>query len=303
MNNIKKFIEKYNLNVRSYEEKNNIKIIDTDKGKYIIKKSNNYDKDLYKYLTSKNFNYILEREAFDNYEVYPYINEIEIPNQEKGIELVYVLSLLHNKTTYFKEVKIDKVKEIYEKYQQQILYLDHYYHDMQDVIEQKIYMSPGEYLLIRNISLIYSALAYSKIKLEEWYEYKIKQKKERIVLLHNKPCIEHFIIGNQKSLISWNNCKRDIPIYDFLYFYKHDYMDLEMSTLFEIYKSRFCYTKDEKLLFLALISIPDKITFTSSNYKNCINVNKVVKYVEKTRNFVLKENEEQQEEYHNEFNK
>ena len=163
-------------------------------------------------------------------------------------------------------------------------------------------MSPGEYLLIRNISMIYSALTYAKIKLEEWYEYKIKQKKERIVLLHNKPCIEHFIIGEEKSLISWNNYKRDIPIYDFLYFYKHDYINLEMSTLFDIYKSRFCYTKDEKLLFLALISIPDKITFTSNNYKNCINVNRVVKYVEKTRNFVLKENEEQQEEYHDEFN-
>lgn len=302
MNNIKDFTSKYNLNIRSYEEKNNIRIIDTDKGKYVIKKNNNYDKDLYKYLTSKNFNYILERETFDNYEVYPYINEVNIPIQEKAIELVYVLSLLHNKTTYYKEVKIDKVKEIYEKYQQQIDYLNHYYHDLQDVIEQKIYMSPGEYLLIRNISMIYSALTYAKIKLEEWYEYKIKQKKERIVLLHNKPCIEHFIIGEEKSLISWNNYKRDIPIYDFLYFYKHDYINLEMSTLFDIYKSRFCYTKDEKLLFLALISIPDKITFTSNNYKNCINVNRVVKYVEKTRNFVLKENEEQQEEYHDEFN-
>lgn len=302
MNNIKNFTSKYNLNIRSYEEKNNIRIIDTDKGKYVIKKNNNYDKDLYKYLTSKNFNYILERETFDNYEVYPYINEVNIPIQEKAIELVYVLSLLHNKTTYYKEVKIDKVKEIYEKYQQQIDYLNHYYHDLQDVIEQKIYMSPGEYLLIRNISMIYSALTYAKIKLEEWYEYKIKQKKERIVLLHNKPCIEHFIIGEEKSLISWNNYKRDIPIYDFLYFYKHDYINLEMSTLFDIYKSRFCYTKDEKLLFLALISIPDKITFTSNNYKNCINVNRVVKYVEKTRNFVLKENEEQQEEYHDEFN-
>ena len=173
---------------------------------------------------------------------------------------------------------------------------------MQDMIEQKVYMSPGEYLLIRNMSMIYSALGYSKIKLDEWYEYKIKQKKERIVLLHNKPCVDHFLMGNKRFLISWDDYTRDIPIYDFLYFYKHDYMDLEMSTLFDVYKSKFYYTKDEKLLFLSLISIPEKITFSNSNYINCLNVHKLVKYVAKTRDFTLKENEENEKEYHDEFN-
>ena len=41
MNNIKDFIDKYDLNVRGYEEKNNIRIIDTDKGKYVIKPKKN----------------------------------------------------------------------------------------------------------------------------------------------------------------------------------------------------------------------------------------------------------------------
>ena len=302
MNNIKDFIDKYNLNVRGYEEKNNIRIIDTDKGKYVIKPKRNYDNGLYQYLVNKNFNYILEREEFNDYEVYPYINEVETPSPEKAIELVYTLSILHNKTTYYREVSIDKVKELYEKKQKEINYLEHYYHDMQDMIEQKVYMSPGEYLLIRNMSMIYSALGYSKMKLDEWYEYKIKQKKERIVLLHNKPCIDHILMGNQRFLISWNDYKRDIPIYDFLYFYKHDYMNLEMSTLFDIYKSKFYFTKDEKLLFLSLISIPEKVTFSNSNYINCLNVHKLVKYVAKTRDFTLKENEEKEKEYHDEFN-
>lgn len=302
MNNIKDFIDKYNLNVRVYEEKNNIRIIDTDKGKYVIKPKRNYDNGLYQYLVNKNFNYILEREEFNDYEVYPYINEVETPSPEKAIELVYTLSILHNKTTYYREVSIDTVKELYEKKQEEINYLEHYYHDMQDMIEQKVYMSPGEYLLIRNMSMIYSALGYSKMKLDEWYEYKIKQKKERIVLLHNKPCIDHFLMGNQRFLISWNDYKRDIPIYDFLYFYKHDYMNLEMSTLFDIYKSKFYFTKDEKLLFLSLISIPEKVTFSNSNYINCLNVHKLVKYVAKTRDFTLKENEEKEKEYHDEFN-
>lgn len=302
MNNIKDFVNKYDLNIRGYEEKNNIKIINTNKGKYVIKHKNDYDNGLYEYLINRNFNYVLEREDFNDYEVYPYINEVNIPNPEKAVELVYILSLLHNKTTYYKEVSIDKVKEIYEKKVDEIKYLNHYYHDMQDMIEQKVYMSPAEYLLIRNISMVYSALGYSKLKLDEWYEYKIKQKKERIVLLHNKPCLEHFLVGNEKSLISWNNYRRDIPIYDFLYFYQHDYIDLEMTTLFSIYKSRFNYTKDEKLLFLSLISIPEKIMLTENNYNNCLLVSNMVKYVEKTRDFVLKENEEKEEEYYNEFN-
>lgn len=302
MNNIKDFIDKYDLNVRGYEEKNNIRIIDTDKGKYVIKPKKKYDNGLYQYLVNKNFDYILEREEFNDYEVYPYINEVEAPSPEKAIELVYTLSILHNKTTYYREVSIDKVKELYEKKQKEINYLEHYYHDMQDMIEQKVYMSPGEYLLIRNMSMIYSALGYSKIKLDEWYEYKIKQKKERIVLLHNKPCVDHFLMGNKRFLISWDDYTRDIPIYDFLYFYKHDYMGLEMSTLFDVYKSKFYYTKDEKLLFLSLISIPEKITFSNSNYINCLNVHKLVKYIAKTRDFTLKENEEKEKEYHDEFN-
>ena len=109
-------------------------------------------------------------------------------------------------------------------------------------------------------------------------------------------------MGNKRFLISWDDYTRDIPIYDFLYFYKHDYMDLEMSTLFDVYKSKFYYTKDEKLLFLSLISIPEKITFSNSNYINCLNVHKLVKYIAKTRDFTLKENEEKEKEYHDEFN-
>ena len=37
MNSLEKISTKYELNIRKYEEKNNIRIIDTDKGKYVIK--------------------------------------------------------------------------------------------------------------------------------------------------------------------------------------------------------------------------------------------------------------------------
>ncbi len=301
MNSLKEFINKYDLNIRGYKEIKNIKIINTDKGKYVLKKKLNDDNGLYKYLLNKNFNYILEREEIDNYEVYPYIEELELPKEEKTIDLVYILSMLHNKTTFYKEVVLDKVKELFETLNKEIEYLNYYYHDLQDVIEQRVYMSPAEYLLIRNISLIYSAINFSKEKIKEWYDYKIKQKKERVVLLHNKPCIDHLLVSNNKQLISWNKYKRDIPIYDFIYFYKHDYMDLEMEALFDMYQSKFLYTKDEYLLFLTLLSIPKKITFTRKNYYDCEEVYKFIKYVEKTKDFILKENEKYQKENKDKF--
>lgn len=296
MNNLRSLIDKYDLNIKGYKDIKNVRIINTDKGKYVIKKKNNNDRGLYDYLINKNFNYIIEREEINDYDVFPYIEEIKMPNEEKAIELVYILSLLHNKTTFYKEVVLDKVKEMYESLTDKINYLNSYYHDLQDVIEQKIYMMPGEYLLIRNISLIYSALEYSKKSLEAWYEYKIKQKRERVVLNHNKPSIEHLLISENKQLISWNNYKRDIPIYDFLYFYKKDYLDLEMSALFDMYQSKFLYTKDEYLLFMTLLSIPEKLVFTRKNYNDTVEVYKLVKYHQKTRDFILKENEKSEKE-------
>lgn len=303
MNNLKDIVDKLNLNIRSYQELKKIRILDTDQGKYVIKSRDRRNDDLYEYLSNRNFSYILERERIDNYDLFPFINEISLPQEEKAIELVYILSLLHNKTTFYQEVALDKVKEIYETLTKEIEYLNYYYHDLQDIIEQKVYMAPEEYLLIRNISLVYSALDFAKYNLDKWYEYKKNQKKERVVLLHGKPKLDHFLVGESSRLISWNNYKRDLPIYDFIYFYKSDYLDLEMSTLFDTYQSKFAYTEEELLLFLTMIAIPKKIIFTRNHYHDCYEISKFVKYMEKTRDFILKENKKTEETNHYEFNK
>lgn len=301
MNSLDKISSKYDLNIRKYEEKKNIKIIDTNKGKFVIKNKILNEDDLYDYLFNKNFDYLLEKEQIDDCNIFPYINELNLPLEEKAIDLVNVLSLLHNKTTFYRKVVLDDVKKTYEDLVDKIQKLYQYYFDMQDIIEQKVYMAPEEYLLIRNISFIYSSLNYSREKLEEWYKLKIKQKKERVVLLHNKPCLDHLLVGNKKQLISWDNYKRDIPIYDFLYFYKSNYLDVEMPSLFNLYQSKFCFSNEEFLLFLVLISIPEKIVFTKKHYYDSERVYELVKYVSKTRDFVLKENEKYQEEDKNKF--
>lgn len=299
MNNIKTIIDKYDIRINRYEEKNKIKIIDTDKGKYILKEKK--DDYLYKYLSNKQFNYYLEHEILDNYNIFPYVQEEKISKQEKGIDLVYILSILHNKTLYYQEIVLDNIKKQYEELNERIDDINKYYFQKQDIIEQKVYMAPEEYLLIRNVSLVYSALTFAKNKLKEWYDYKIIQKKERVVLLHNKPCIEHLLIDDKKQLISWEDYRRDIPIYDFLYLYKTNYQDLEMSSLFNIYQSKFPYTKDEYLLFLVLISLPEKVEFTNHHYHDTEKVYDMVRYLDLTRDFLSKENKEYKSKDENKF--
>ncbi|MCI8346986.1 MAG: hypothetical protein HFJ12_03440 [Bacilli bacterium] len=303
MNKIKEIIDQFNFDIRGYRKLKNVQIIDTDQGKYVIKRKKTYHDDIYGYLKNKNFNYLLDRKWTQNYEIFPFIEEVSIPREEKAIEMVYILSLLHNKTTFYKEVVLNKIKEIYETLSKEIEYLTYYYHDMQDIIEQKVYMSPGEYLLIRNISLVYSSLEYSKEQLEKWYAIAKDSKRERVVLLHGRPSLDHLLIGKNRTLISWDHSKRGIPIYDFVYFYKSDYLDLEMSALFDMYQSKFLYTQSEYLLFLTMISIPKKLVFTKKHYKDCYEVFKFIRYIEKTRDFVLKKNQETEKSNHNEFDK
>ena len=287
-----KFIDEYDIRINKYEEINNVKIIDTDEGKFVLKKKIEGDNKLYDYLDNKQFNYYLEHKTLDDYNMFPYIDEITIPNEEKAIDLVYLLSILHNKTLYYKNIVVDDVKKQYEELNKRIDDTNRYYFQMQDMIEQEIDMSPEEYLLIRNVSLIYSSLTFAKEKLKEWYDYKIEQKKERIVLLHNRPSLSHLLINDKKSLISWDHYKRDIPIYDFLYFYKKNYEQLEMSSLFDIYNSKFPYTRDEFLLFLVLLSIPKKVVFTLHHYNNTVEVQHIINYLDITRDFILKYNKE-----------
>ena len=301
MNNIKKIIDKYNLIVRGISNYKNITIINTNKGKYVIKKEDS-DNNIYNYLESRDFNYILRNNIIDNYSISEYIDEIDIPREEKAIELINIMSLLHNKTIFYREVDTLKVKDMYEDINNRINYLDNYYRKIHDQIEEEVFPSPGEYLLLINFSLLYKALSFSKENLNKWYEIKKKKEKERVVLLHNNLSTNHLLIGNQTRLISWHDSKRDVPIYDFINFYKNEFMYLEMNTLFDMYQEKFFFTDDEYYLFLTLISLPEQLEFNKSNYLNCRNAYKLINYLKKTDRFILNENKKAQQEEKDNFN-
>ena len=49
-----------------------------------------------------------------------------------------IIALLHNKTTTYEDLNINKIKEIYEKYKQEIFKIKDYYYSLQDYFEEKI---------------------------------------------------------------------------------------------------------------------------------------------------------------------
>lgn len=286
----------------SYKSKT--KIVEYDNKKYAIKVKKNNTERIYDYLKNRRFyNYLAVVDYNNEYEVYPYVTEKKLAREDKAIDLVHTLSLLHIKTTTYQNTDLDKVKEIYEKNQANISYLNNYYYDLQDYIESKVYMSPADYLLIRNISRIYKSLNFSKVMLEKWYNEKQKSKKERNVFLHNNITLDHFLEDENNYFINWTKSYKGIVIYDFLNFYQNEYLKLEMTSLFEIYQSKYKYTKDEYFLFLALLSIPFKVEFTKSNYINTLKVNNLINYIESVETFTLKENEKYQKTHQEEFNK
>ena len=89
------------------------KIID-DKIVIKDKKKDDLNK-IYKYLDSRSFDYFPKPILIDNnYELYPFIEDSYEPREQKAVDLMHLLSLLHSKTTFYREVDIDHNKQIYE---------------------------------------------------------------------------------------------------------------------------------------------------------------------------------------------
>ena len=295
MKKFNNYFDNLNIKIKRYKYINGNRILETDTGKYEIKEKTNNIKEIYEYLDSKNFNNYLniENNFDDPYEIYAYIED-NTNSKDKAIDLVYLLAILHNKTTIYQETNNDNTQKLFETLVNKIVYLNTYYNKLQDEIETKIYMSPAEYLLIRNISKIYNSINYSRYNVEQWYKIKKDNNKERIVLNHNNISLDNFISKNKKILKNWDKSKKDYVIYDFYKFYRNNYNELEFSSLFNIYQTKYKFTEEEILLFKALIFMPWKVELKDNNYNNCINVNNLLEYIEKTQTTYLEKNKKNQ---------
>lgn len=268
------------------------KIIINNKIKQLKKREK---KELYNYLKTKNFHNFLEPIEEDRtYEIYLNTPDI-LPKKDKAIELMYVIALLHNKTTTYEDLNINKIKEIYEKYKQEIFKIKDYYYSLQDRFEDNIYLLPAEYLLLRNISNIYKLINKSEELLDKWYVLKQNDFKIRKCLLHQNLNIDNLKqINNELFLTNWDNYKEDLVIYDFINFYKNEYKTIEMTSLFDLYLSKYPLDNTEITLLLSILAIPPKVLFNKTNYENTVNIKYLTIYVEKTFLFISKYYKENQ---------
>ena len=264
--------------------KNGAKIIDNN---YVIKKKKRDLSNTYNYLLSRSFDYFPEVVKEDNEKIYyRYINDLEEPKEQKVIDLVNLITLLHSKTTFYKEVDIDNYKYIYESINNSIDETLEHYNQLMDVIESEVYMAPSNYLIARNITIIYNALGYAKNNINSWYKMIENQRKVRVVTIHNNLRLEHYLKEDKPYLISWDKSKIDMPIFDLISLYQNNYLDFEFIDLLKIYLSKYPLTREEMTLFLTIISIPGKIPLNESEYQTVLSVRRILDYIYKSSEIV-----------------
>lgn len=282
---INEILKKRGIVPHEYEKIGNATIVKTNKGKYVYKKSH-INKKIISYLKSRNFNYMPKIYENENYLLTDYIESYEIPKEQKIIDLIKLTALLHSKTTHYREIDQDEYEKIYEDIDNNINYLYSYYTDIIAIIESKVYPSPSEQLISRNISKIYETIEKNKKMLDHWH-ISIKEKtKERNVVLHNNLNLDHFIRNKSSYLISWEKSKIGTPIFDIYKLYKLYVLDFDFKSLLEIYESNYPLKKDEKELFFIMISLPDIIKMDGKEYEKCYEISKMLDKIYKTEKLI-----------------
>ncbi len=270
MKNYRELLNKYLLKPISYKKLGNTLIIDVKDAKYVVKPKIR-NPNIYEYLNSRTFDYYprIINEKDDDFEISEFIENKEIPEEQKLEEMVKLVALLHSKTTYYEKHNVADNKEIYEIITNNVNYLKSYYLDMITLIETKTFMSPAEYLFARNISKIMDSLSYAEEQIEKWYKSVENNASERLVVIHNNLDLSHFIYNENKYLLSWRKSKFGKPIFDLFAIFNKYANKYDFKDLLAIYESIYPLKEEEKSLLYIMISLPPKIDFTINNYDLC----------------------------------
>lgn len=284
MNKINKLIDNYDLRLNKYTIKGKTILLDTDKGLLALKnKTRSNDSNILSYLDSRSFNYYPKIiYDSDDYVVSEGIKEIDMPIEQKMSDLIDLVSLLHSKTTHYKEVDLDDYQKLYEDIKNNIIYLRSYYEDYLDVAFNHVFMSPSEYLFSRNSTKIFAALYYAENELEKWYKLVHEKRKQRLVVLHNNLELSHFLRDKKPYLISWDKAKIGMPVFDiYKLYYKHG-VDYEFLELLKRYERNYPLLEEERKLLFILMAIPEKIDFNSDEYNLSKNISRFIDRIYKT---------------------
>jgi len=271
-----------------YTIKGKTTILETTSGDFIVKEKNNDIKSIYNYLKSRNFDYFpsLIDGTRRDVNVFMKLEDTLMPKEQRIDDMIDLVSLLHNKTSYYKEVSEDSYKEVFENIKSNIDYARDYYNKLYDDIKVEVYMSPSSYSLIRNISKVLSALEFCDNELNLWYDLVKEESKQRVALIHNNLEVDHFIRNDKSYLVSWDYAKIDTPVLDLVKLYRKEYFNYDFSSIIKRYFEKYPLLESEQKLFFILISLPPIIELNDTEYNNCINVRKSMDYIFKTENLV-----------------
>lgn len=279
-NELINIIKKRNIHPIGYKRIKNVYLIHDHDKDYIIKLNTN-NCDIYKYLTSREFSFFPKNitNHEDNYDISVFVDGLIIDKEQKLSDFIKLIATLHYKTSYKREIDLDEIKEKYESLSSKIIYLKKYYLEINDKINHELFLSPSEYLLVRNISLIYRTLDIINELLDEVY-HKVKNKKSiRVGLLHNNPDLDHLIVNEKEYLISWDKSYFDSPIIEIEKIYRKYYQYITLNDLLKIYENINKLNNIEKDLLLIVLAIPKKIEFIENEYINTNNINTEINYL------------------------
>ena len=272
----------------------NVKVIDnliiiSNNNKVICKKKCNKDiTQLFNYLKSKDYNNIIESIYLNGYLIRDYISEIDITKEERIHELLYLITMLHIKTTHYKNYSLNDIKLFYEKTTDEILKIKEYYIDIVDKNDIYLFLKPSINLLIRNISLILISLDNSKYFLDKWYEIVKNKQRKRVVVNHNNLKLTNILVSDHSYLINFDNYIIDYPIYDLVSLFKNNYKYIDMIDSFNDYLSKYNLFNEEKYLFLSLLLKINKLDFNENEIINTRYINNLINYLEKVSFFLEK---------------
>lgn len=270
--------------------KGNTKIFKCTCGNYAIKDKGNKDiRELYKYLNSRAFTYYpnLIEDNRNDVNVFEYIEDASIDREQKLYDLINIISLLHNKTTFYKEITSDKIKKIYENLLGRVSFIEENINKIIFNMEDNIFVSPSGNLLLNKSNKIFECLTFLKNEIEEWYKLSESDNKVRVSLVHNNLELEHFIKNENDYIISWDNYIIDTPIIDITKLYKKIYLTMDFSEPLKIYLDNVNFNDKEKKLLFIMLALPDELILTSNNeIKNVYLVRKYLDYIFKTENLI-----------------
>lgn len=273
--------------INKIQIRGNVKILSTENDKYVVKPKKKDLSTLFNYLNSRDVNIYPEIIEENKEEIrYKYYEDNPFSSNSKDEDMIRTISSLHYKTTYYKDISRKKYKDIYNTLIGNIDYLKEYYDNLIRTIDFKIYMSPSDYLLARNYTIINSNLLFIEKELNAWYNLVKDKTKEKVCIVHNNLKRENFIEGEKSLLTGWDNYLVDTRILDIYKLYKKEYKKMDFTNLLKIYNDEYPLDNEESKLLTIMISMPWALKETTNEYEKIKEINSLLDYIYRTNELI-----------------